>query len=67
VEAARNGQFHVYVAKTIDDGIEILTGISAGEKREDGTFPENTINFLVDRRLREMAEKLKGFYGEEKK
>ena len=38
VEAVKAGKFHIYSAKTIDEGIEILTGIKAGEKREDGTF-----------------------------
>lgn len=67
VEAVRSGQFHIYTAKTIDEGIEVLTGIPAGEKRKDGTYPEGTINFLVDKQLKEMAERLKGFYAEEKK
>ena len=67
VEAVRSGQFHIYTAKTIDEGIEVLTGIPAGEKQEDGTYPEGTINFLVDKQLKEMAERLKGFYAEEKK
>ena len=38
----------------------------AGERQEDGTYPEGTVNYLVDKQLREMAERLKGFYGEEK-
>lgn len=63
----RSGQFHIYTAKTINEGIEVLTGIPAGEKREDATYPEGTINFLVDKQLKEMAERLKGFYAEEKK
>jgi len=67
VEAVRSGQFHIYTAKTIDEGIEVLTGIPAGEKQEDDTYPEGTINFLVDKQLKEMAERLKGFYAEEKK
>jgi len=67
VEVVRNGQFHIYSAKTIDEGIEILTGVSAGERQQDGKYPEGTINYLVDKRLKEMAERLKGFYAEEKK
>lgn len=67
VEAVERGQFHVYAAKTIDKGIEILTGVPAGVRQEDGTYPENTINFLVNKSLKEMAERLKGFYAEEKK
>jgi predicted ATP-dependent protease len=67
VDAIRQGQFHIYSARTIDEGIEILTGIPAGEKQKDGTYPESTVNYLVDRRLKEMAEQLKGFYAEDKK
>jgi predicted ATP-dependent protease len=61
VEAVKNGKFHLYSVKTIDEGIEALTGIKAGNRKADGTFEENTINFKVDKRLREMAEKLKEF------
>jgi predicted ATP-dependent protease len=67
VEAVRQGQFHIYSARTIDEGIEVLTGVSAGKKRKDGTYPKSTINDLVDRRLREMAERLKNFYADGKK
>jgi len=67
VEAVKKGQFHVYSARTIDEGIEILTGVAAGERREDGTYPDGTINHLVDRRLEEMARRLKSFYADEKK
>lgn len=67
VEAVRQGQFHIYSARTIDEGIEILTGVPAGERQPDGTYPEGTLNYLVDRRLKEMADRLKSFYAEEKK
>jgi len=67
IDAVKQGQFHVYSAGTIHEGIEILTGIAAGEKGKDGTYPEGTINCLVDRRLEEMARRLKGFYADEKK
>lgn len=63
VKAVHEGTFHIYEVKTIDEGIEILTGIPAGEKQTDGTYPEGTVNYLVDRRLRELADGLKGFYG----
>jgi len=63
VKAVHEGQFHIYEVKTIDEGIEILTGIPAGEKQTDGAYPEDTVNYRVDKRLRELAEGLKGFYG----
>jgi lon-related putative ATP-dependent protease len=61
VEAVKTGKFHIYSAKTIDEGIEILTGVKAGEKQKDGSFKEGTINYIVDQRLKQMAEKLKEF------
>ena len=66
VDAVKEGKFHIYSAKTIDEGIEILTDIPAGEKQDDETYPEGSINYLVDKKLREMAEKLRSFSSEEK-
>jgi hypothetical protein len=63
VEAARQGQFHVYPLRTIDEGIALLTGVPAGEIGPDGTYPEGTGNFLVQRRLKELAEQAKSFRG----
>jgi predicted ATP-dependent protease len=61
VEAVKSGAFHIYEVKTIDQGIEVLTGVPAGERLSDGTFPEGTVNYLVDRRLREYAERLREY------
>jgi hypothetical protein len=47
--------------KTIDEGIEVLTGVKGGQRQPDGTFEEGTINFLVDKQLREMADKIKEY------
>jgi lon-related putative ATP-dependent protease len=57
VEAVKNGQFSIYGVSTIDDGIEILTGVKAGERGMDGTFPAGTINRLVEDRLKSFAER----------
>jgi lon-related putative ATP-dependent protease len=65
VEAVKAGQFNIYSAKTIDEGIETLTGTKAGEPRDDGTFEEGTVNFLVDKHLKAMADKLRGFSSSE--
>ena len=61
VEAVKAGKFSVYSVKTIDEGIEVLTGAKAGQKGADGTFEEGTVNYLVDKQLREMADKLKEY------
>jgi ATP-dependent Lon protease len=67
IDAIKKGKFHIYAVKTIDEGIEILTGKKAGEKRPDGSYPKGTINYLVDQKLRELAEGLKRFGEEDKK
>lgn len=67
IEAVKAGQFNVYAARTIDEGIQILTGVPAGERAEDGTYPEGTINYLVSRKLGNMAERLRDYMAEEKK
>jgi lon-related putative ATP-dependent protease len=59
VGAVKEGKFRVYAVKTVHEAIEILTGIPAGERRTDWTWPEGTVNFLVDKRLKEMSKKLK--------
>jgi predicted ATP-dependent protease len=63
VKAVRDGQFYIYAVKTIDEGVEILTGIPAGEKKADGTYPEDSVNYRVDKRLKELAGGAKEYYG----
>ena len=63
VDAVKAGQFRVYSVKTIDEGIEVLTGTKAGERRADGTYEEGTVNYLVVKQLREMADKLREYSG----
>ncbi len=58
IEAVKAGKFNIYSAKTIDEGIEFLTGKKAGQRGADGTFENDTVNYLVDKQLREMANKL---------
>jgi lon-related putative ATP-dependent protease len=61
VQAVKDGKFKIYPVKSVDQGIEILTGVKAGEIREDGTFDEETVNYLVDKQLKEYAENLRRF------
>jgi ATP-dependent Lon protease len=61
IEAVKAKKFFIYAVKTIDEGIEILTGKPAGERADDGSYPEGTINNLVSEKLRELAEWLKKF------
>jgi len=61
VDAVKAGRFHMYSVRTIDEGMEVLTGVKTGERREDGTFENGTVNHKVDKRLKNMAEKLREF------
>jgi len=61
VGAVKSKRFHIWPVKTIDEGIEILTGVAAGKRGPDGQFPEGTVGYRVDQRLREFAECLKEF------
>jgi lon-related putative ATP-dependent protease len=61
VEAVREGRFRIWAVETIDQGIEILTGVKGGERREDGTYEEGTVNARVEARLKELAEAMRSF------
>jgi len=67
VEAVNKGKFHVYSVKTVDEGIEILTDKKAGELKPDGSYPRGTINYLVNKKLKELAEGFEKFGEKEKK
>jgi predicted ATP-dependent protease len=61
LDAVKAGQFNIYSVKSVDEGIEVLTGQKAGQRRQDGTYEEGTVNYLVDKALGEMAYKLKEY------
>ena len=51
VDACKEGKFHIYPVSTIDEGIEILTGLPAGKRDAQGQYPKNSINGKVQERL----------------
>ncbi len=61
IEAVRKGIFHIYPVETIDEGIEILTGVKAGKRLKNGEFEPGTVNYFVDKRLKEISKVLKKF------
>jgi len=61
VTAAKAGNFTIWPVRTIDEGIEILTGVPAGERQTDGSYKKGTVNYLVNKRLEEMAGMAKEF------
>ena len=56
VEAVRQGRFHVWAVETVDQGMQLLTGVRAGERLADRNFEAGTINQRVDHRLRDLIE-----------
>jgi len=61
VESARQGRFHIYTVDSVDEAMELLTGLEAGERQSDGAYPEGTINARIDRRLWELSEAARRF------
>ena len=51
VQSVKDGKFHIYAVSTIDDGIEILTGVPAGKRNKDGKYPAGTIKHLAYEKL----------------
>ena len=60
-EAVANGTFHIYAMATVDQGIEILTGLVAGTRDDAGRFPDRTVNQRVEQRLLDFAERARAF------
>lgn len=56
VEAVKKGNFSIYPIQQVDEGLEIITGMPVGELKEDGTYSEGTINYLVVKRLTQISE-----------
>ena len=61
VEAVRDGRFQVWAVRTIDEGIELLTGRPAGRRRADGSYPEGSVHALVAARIAGYAQQLRAF------
>jgi lon-related putative ATP-dependent protease len=61
LDAVAEGRFHIYAVECLEEGIELLMGMKAGEPLPDGKYPADTVYGKVDRRLRQMAETLRAF------
>jgi predicted ATP-dependent protease len=57
IEAVAAGRFYVYPVETIDQGMELLTGMPAGERDERGEYPHGSANALVESRLADLTER----------
>jgi len=61
VDAVEEGKFHIYAVDTVQEAVELMTGMPAGERQDDGTFPEDTVYGRADQRLREMADVMREY------
>ncbi len=66
VDAVAQGQFHVWTAETIDQGLETLTGTPAGKREADGNYPPGSIHQAVKERLYQLAVELESFSSDKK-
>jgi lon-related putative ATP-dependent protease len=57
IQAVGEGRFHIYPIETVEQGIELLTGLPVGERDDEGNYPDGSINQRIVARLEEMAEK----------
>jgi lon-related putative ATP-dependent protease len=58
VDAVKEDKFFIYPIRKVDEGLELLTGMKVGEPADDGTYPAGTINYLVVKRLTEIAQSM---------
>lgn len=59
ISSVKEGKFHIYAISSLDEGIEILTGVPAGKKNKDGKYPAGTIKYLAYEKLKQYAENSK--------
>ncbi|WP_373031904.1 Lon protease family protein, partial [Sulfurovum sp.] len=59
LEAVKKGIFKIYAIESVDEGMEILTGKTSGKKDKNGHFPKESINYLVEEKLKLLANKSK--------
>lgn len=56
IQAVTNGKFHIWPIAIVDGGLELLAGQDPGELKDDGTYPEGSINHAAATRLVEFAD-----------
>jgi predicted ATP-dependent protease len=61
IDSVRASQFHVYEVDSVNEAMALLTGLEAGEREPDGTYPDGTINARVDQAVRQMGEVMRRF------
>ncbi|GAB2935074.1 Lon protease family protein [Rheinheimera gaetbuli] len=65
ITAVKQHKFHIYVVKTVDEALTLLTGVAAGEKNSRGQYPKKSVNGRAMARLAEIAEIVNGAMDED--
>jgi hypothetical protein len=65
VDAVKDGKFSIFSIDRVEEGLELLTGLPAGELQDDGMYPEGSVNSLVMKRLEEISAALEKKKGKE--
>jgi predicted ATP-dependent protease len=65
LQAVRRGKFHIYAIDTVEQGLEILTGIQAGRRRKNNTYTPGSVFQMADQRLEDIANGLKQYQAPE--
>jgi lon-related putative ATP-dependent protease len=61
LDSVERGDFHILSVSSVNEALEVLTGVPAGQQQEDATYPEGSVHYLVDKRLRAMGEAMRQF------
>lgn len=61
LEAVKKKKFHIFTVKHIDEVLELFTGLVIGKRDNAGNYPENTFNWIVEKRLKKMADQVKNY------
>jgi len=56
IESVQKGEFHIYRVSSIEEGVEVLTGVPAGEADDNGMFPEGSVFAAVQKKLNAYIE-----------
>ncbi len=59
IDAVRGGKFSIYAISRVEEGLELFTGMETGQQKDDGTWPEGTLNHLVMKRFDEITKAFK--------
>jgi predicted ATP-dependent protease len=65
INAVAAKEFHLFIVRTVDEALELLTGLSAGERNHKGQYPKKSLNALTMQKLAAIAELVNGGADEE--